>query len=244
MPHERKMTACQKATEAYLESKEPTSVEIESVMLDEVVPKEEAAVKAVRVLKKRSGGWHLAVEHCRQLKKQTQGDGGSWENLAGAHRGMWDVPPCHSCTMQVTRSSGNRQGQCCSGNLESTYVQEETLGATGMQQWHKEPSPKGAITSEKHDSTQQDLQEDHRARDCEANSWNFHYTAKHECQDFVEGSAHFEAKEEAAHRVRAGDVGAQATLGSLAPTDRKSRMMVIHLDWLTPYQGATWDERP
>jgi hypothetical protein len=28
------------------------------------------------------------------------------------------------------------------------------------------------------------------------------------------------------------------------PTDRKRTMMVIHLDWLAPYQGATHDERP
>jgi hypothetical protein len=35
----------------------------------------------------------------------------------------------------------------------------------------------------------------------------------------VEGSAPFEMKEETAHRVRAGDVGAPATLGSFAHTD-------------------------
>jgi hypothetical protein len=24
----------------------------------------------------------------------------------------------------------------------------------------------------------------------------------------------------------------------------RSRMMVVHLDWLSPYQGAAWDKRP
>jgi hypothetical protein len=42
-------------------------------------------------------------------------------------------------------------------------------------------------------------------------------------------------KEETAHRVRAGDVGTVATLGSFAATDQKSRMMVINLDQLAPY---------
>jgi hypothetical protein len=46
----------------------------------------------------------------------------------------------------------------------------------------------------------------------------------------VEGSAPSEKKEKTAHRVRAGNVGAPATLGSFAPTDRKNRMMVINLD--------------
>jgi hypothetical protein len=35
-------------------------------------------------------------------------------------------------------------------------------------------------------------------------------------------------KEEPACRVRAGEVGAPATLGSFAPTNQKSRMMVIY----------------
>jgi hypothetical protein len=55
------MMACQEAMEACLESKEPTSVEIESIVVHEEVPKEEAAVKTVRALKERCGDWHLAV---------------------------------------------------------------------------------------------------------------------------------------------------------------------------------------
>jgi hypothetical protein len=37
-------------------------------------------------------------------------------------------------------------------------------------------------------------------------------------------------KEETAHRVIAGDVGASAIPRSFAPTDRNSGMMVINLD--------------
>jgi hypothetical protein len=58
-------------------------------------------------------------------------------------------------------------------------------------------------------------------------------------------------EEEAAHRVAIRDLGTQATLGSLACTDRKKdlyclhpvmchdvegRMIVVHLDRLAPHQ--------
>jgi hypothetical protein len=55
--------------------------------------------------------------------------------------------------------------------------------------------------------------------------------------------SHSETEKETAHRVRAGSVGAPATLGSFAHTDWKNRMMVITLDRLA-HQGAAWDERP
>jgi hypothetical protein len=45
---------------------------------------------------------------------------------------------------------------------------------------------------------------------------------ENECQNIVEGLAPSETKEETAHRVRTGDVGAPATLGSLpSPTERR-----------------------
>lgn len=82
------MMACQEVMEACLESKEPTSEEIESVMELEGVPKEEATMKHVRALKKWHGNWNLALGHLGQLKKWTQGNGGFWEKLAAACRGM------------------------------------------------------------------------------------------------------------------------------------------------------------
>jgi hypothetical protein len=59
----------------------------------------------------------------------------------------------------------------------------------------------------------------------------------------VEGSAPSETKEETAHRLRARDVGAPATLGSFAFTDRKSGMVVIK-SGLAPYEETARDERP
>jgi hypothetical protein len=63
--------------EACLKSKAPASVEIGSVSVHEEVPKEEATVKTFRALKKRYGDQHLAVGRRLQLKKWTQGKGGS-----------------------------------------------------------------------------------------------------------------------------------------------------------------------
>jgi hypothetical protein len=59
---------------------------------------------------------------------------------------------------------------------EKTDVQEEAWGETGMHQWNKGPIPKKVNTSGKQDNTQQDLQENHRARDRGADSRVF-------CQD-------------------------------------------------------------
>jgi hypothetical protein len=55
---------CLEKTEACLESKEWTSLGIESVAMHEEVPKEEATVIPVRSLKKRHGDRHVAVECC------------------------------------------------------------------------------------------------------------------------------------------------------------------------------------
>jgi hypothetical protein len=77
------MMACQEAMQAYLESKEPTSVESESVAVHEQVPKEEAMMKTVRALKEWYGDQHLAVQQCRQLKK--------WTKVMVVPRGSW--PP-------------------------------------------------------------------------------------------------------------------------------------------------------
>jgi hypothetical protein len=64
---QKEMMACQEAMEACLKNREPTSVEIESIVVHEVVSKD-AATKTVRALKEHYGDWHLAVGH-QQLKK-------------------------------------------------------------------------------------------------------------------------------------------------------------------------------
>jgi hypothetical protein len=48
---------------------EANPVEIEFETVHEGVPKEKAAVKIVRALKKQHRGWHLAVRHRCQPKK-------------------------------------------------------------------------------------------------------------------------------------------------------------------------------
>jgi hypothetical protein len=75
-------------TEACLESKEPTSLETESIAVHEEIPKEEAVVKTVRELRNRHGDWHLAVRWRGLPKKWTQSNGSSWKKLAAAHSGM------------------------------------------------------------------------------------------------------------------------------------------------------------
>jgi hypothetical protein len=100
----KEMMASQEVTEACLESKEPTSVQIVSIEVHEEVPKEEAAVKTVRALTKQYGDRHLATGHTQQLKKQTQGDSGSQKKLAAAHRWMTH------CAIPAPCKAYNRQG--------------------------------------------------------------------------------------------------------------------------------------
>jgi hypothetical protein len=60
----------------------------------------------------------------------------------------------------------------------------------------------------------------------------------------LEEPATTQVKEETAHNLRAREVGAPTTLGTLACSPRERRMMVIHLDRLAPYQGTAWNEQP
>jgi hypothetical protein len=61
----------------------------------------------------------------------------------------------------------------------------------------------------------------------------------------VQGSATSITKEDTFNnRLRATKVGALTILGTFAPSDQKSRMMVINMDQLAPYQRAARDEWP
>jgi hypothetical protein len=60
------------------------------------------------------------------------------------------------------------------------HVQEEMSGETGRHRLNKEPRLMTGAVSGKQDNTWQDLQEDHGAGGCEANSWDFHYSAENE----------------------------------------------------------------
>jgi hypothetical protein len=48
---------------------------------------EETSLEIIRARENRYGDRHLAVGRCRQLKKRTQNDGGSWKKLAAASDG-------------------------------------------------------------------------------------------------------------------------------------------------------------
>jgi hypothetical protein len=61
---------------------------MESVVVHEEVPKEEAAVEMIRALKDWPVDWHPAVRCRSKSKKWTQGNGVSWKKLAAACRGM------------------------------------------------------------------------------------------------------------------------------------------------------------
>jgi hypothetical protein len=81
-------SSVREATEAYPEKMEANAEEIKYVMEHQEVSTQKAVVEIIRALKERYRHRHLAVGHCQQPKKWTQGDGGSWKKLAAAHRQM------------------------------------------------------------------------------------------------------------------------------------------------------------
>jgi hypothetical protein len=213
--------ACLEKTEACLESKEPTSLEIDFESEHQEAPKEDAAVKTVRALKKRHGDRLLALERRRKPKKRTQGSGGSCKKLAAARRGMTrraEVAP------RKGRGRDNVARGTSKGRTFGKRRQAQSEGITGIS------NRVGNKTA---------LQKGRRAEDRKA---NFHQNSKNECQDIVEGSAPTETKEEATNSLRTMCVGALTTLGSFACTERKRIIMLIHLDRLAPYEGTAQHE--
>jgi hypothetical protein len=77
--HQETIMACLGKTEATDLKASPE--EIQSVSKHREVPKEHAAVKPVRGLRKRHKGQNLATEHCQKQKEQIQGSYGSQKNL-------------------------------------------------------------------------------------------------------------------------------------------------------------------
>jgi hypothetical protein len=73
--------------------------------------------------------------------------------------------------------------------------------------------------------------------------WSSVRIRKTSVKTLVEEPATAQGKGETTSSLGAIDVGASTALGTFACTDR-SKMGVIHMDWFTPYQGATRDERP
>jgi Asp-tRNA(Asn)/Glu-tRNA(Gln) amidotransferase A subunit family amidase len=66
------MTTCQEATEAYLDKMEANSEEVKFVAEQKKAPKEDAAVKTDRALKKQHRGRNLATERRQKPKTRTR----------------------------------------------------------------------------------------------------------------------------------------------------------------------------
>jgi hypothetical protein len=96
---------CQQTTGAYLQSKEPASVQMESESELQEVTKEEATVKYFGTLEKRNGDRHLAIGRHEKPNERTQGKGESRKKLAAAGRGMT------RCEGVARRKGHGRQGQ-------------------------------------------------------------------------------------------------------------------------------------
>jgi hypothetical protein len=107
---QKEVNAWRKETTAYQEKTEATDLEanregIESEAEHEV-RKDKAALETYGALKERYGDRHLAVGR-RQLKKRTQGDGGSRKKLAVARKGMTRR------AIPAPRKGHGGQGHCC-----------------------------------------------------------------------------------------------------------------------------------
>jgi hypothetical protein len=134
-----KMDAWIERTEACVGKLEANPEKSDTVVEHQEVPKEETLVE--------EAVWGPASSHM-VLPAAEEMDPGLWWVMEEVGCCLQrNDPPCHSCTVQGTWSSGHRQGQRCTRNPERMDIQEVTLGKTGMQQWHKELRPKGAATS-------------------------------------------------------------------------------------------------
>jgi hypothetical protein len=111
-----KIEACLGKTEATNLDANPE--EIESKAMHEEVPKEEAAVKPVKALKKWHGDRNLAIGRRQQPKKRSQGSGGFHKKLATACRLMtrragtaWHMGHCRQGQGQNSVARGASKGQ-------------------------------------------------------------------------------------------------------------------------------------
>lgn len=96
------------------------------------VPKEEAAVEAVRALKER----YSVIER----RKRNQDDGVSRKKLGASRRGVTPrviTAPHEGRGRTETTGKKPDQGQCGKRNVKRTDVREETTDAPAWQQWNK-----------------------------------------------------------------------------------------------------------
>jgi hypothetical protein len=187
-----------------LDKMEAKAGELQSVAVHQEVPKEEAAVKPIRALKKRYGERHLAVGRREKPKERTQGKGGVPEETGCRRRGK-------------TRRAGVAQlkGHCLQGQCKDKDVEGTRKGRMFGSRLRKTVMAQGTETSRstyvKREDLRQDRRENHRAGDRKANSRIFHQDSKNEGLDIVEGPVPSQTVKETARRVGPGGVGAPAS---------------------------------
>jgi hypothetical protein len=230
----KEMKSWKEEMKAYTEKREANPEEMKSVAVHEEVL-EEAIVKTGRALRKWHGDQHLASGCGQKLKKWTQGNGGFQKRLAVPCRGMTH------CARVVRHKEHCRQGQGKDSVVQRTW-KEWTSGKRCWTQPECNNSMRNPDLKELlHRGSKRYVNETFRK------TLGLEITKRFEnkCQDITEESAATEMKEEATNsRSRAMDVGALTIIGTSAPTNQKSRMMVIHLDRHAPYEGTAQDERP
>jgi hypothetical protein len=197
---------------------------LEAVVEQQDVPKEEAAVKTIRALENRYGDWHLAVGSRRQLKKWIQGDGGSWQELATAQRRLTSIA-----------IPAQRKGHSCQGPCKDDDVSRTPKGLTFDKIRREWPKWKDGIRGQ--GLNRQLLLGSKRA---------FNKTIR---QTF-----RLEVMKRAVRIFIWLQEMSDWTLwmGSAASERKKrcqkwnlrSRLMVVQLGRLAPYQGTTQDEQP
>jgi hypothetical protein len=95
---------------------------------------------------------------------------------------------------------------------------------------HQKMELKIAITSRKRWNTRDTPIWDFWMENCVANSRYFHWFRKNDGLDIEEGLAPSEAEKEAAHGVRAKDVGVPATLGVVTHLEKEKILFRIRLN--------------
>jgi hypothetical protein len=169
---------------------------------------------------------------CRQLKKWTQGDRGSWKKLAAAQR---DDPLCYSCTAQGTQSLGTRQGQCCTRNPERTCLGRQAQPECNNSIRNR-PKEQQHLGSKRTSGSIL-----RKALVLEIMKWRvkpfvrilkMNVNTLWRCQPSLKWN-------ETAYRVRAGDVGAPATLGSL-PHQLKEGLLLFASCCVSWWEKESW----
>jgi hypothetical protein len=197
----------------------------EAVAENQEIPTEEAEVETVGTLKDRYRDQHLAIGRRRQLKKRTQGDGGSLQKLAAArgrltrraipapHKGRHQGPVRDS----VARGANNgRTLEMRRRKVPECNSEMKDLGARRQMRLGSE----GAFNKTVRQTLGQEV-------------------AKRSVEFFI-------AQQEVSHlTLWRGRPPPKLKNRRPKNSPRKiTKMMMVHLDRLASYQGTAQDEQP